>query len=374
MPPTKTALFFLLFCTLLGSTCTRPGDAPEDDPAFYFWKTKLEFSPADTLVAKEMGVKKLYLRCFDVDWSEGYRMAIPQGELNVENLKHYPFDETVPTVYITNATLKQLNPKTATELAEKITRKILSYQEYLSTLHFRDFHEKFPDSIEYDVIRVLRDTATAQWGRQQFKEIQLDCDWTASTRQLYFFFLKEMKRINPQTLISCTLRLHQYRDRSVMGIPPVERVSLMCYNTGDVKDPKESNAILDLKVLENYLKKKTYPLSMDLALPLFNWGAWYRDREFMGILGDWSKGKADQLAYLKAEPQNRYRVMQDTVIGLDYLRYGDWVRIDGPDPAQLKAAQAFVQKQVGKQIRQVIYFDWNIEKMKAYEEVIEGWR
>ncbi len=374
MPPTKTAPLFLLFCALFCISCTRSGDSPVDDPAFYFWKTTLDFSPTDALLAHQLGVKKLYLRCFDVDWSEGYKMAIPQGELNVEGLDDYPFEETVPTVYITNATFKQLNPKTATELAEKITRKVKSYEErmnFLRSVKLDRISYVFTDPTKADSVYNLE---ARQWLKQQFKEIQLDCDWTASTRQLYFFFLKEMKRFNPQTLISCTLRLHQYRDRSAMGIPPVERVSLMCYNTGDVKDPKENNAILDLKVLENYLKKKTYPLSMDLALPLFNWGAWYRDREFMGILGDWSKEKANQLAYLKVEPQNRYRVMQDTVIGLDYLRYGDWVRIDGPDPAQLKAAQAFVKKQVGKQIRQVIYFDWNIEKMKAYEEVIEGWR
>jgi hypothetical protein len=374
MPPTKTAPFFLLFWAFLGLTCSRSGDVAVDDPAFYFWKTKLEMRPSDTLQAQRLGAKKLYLRCFDVDWSEGYKMAIPQGELNIEPLAHYPFEETVPTVYITNATFKQLNPKSAKELAEKITRKIRSYQVELSSGHFRDYSDQFPDSIGYEVIQVLRDSAETKWKRQQFKEIQLDCDWTASTRQLYFYFLQEIKRLNPQTLISCTLRLHQYRDRSTMGIPPVDRVSLMCYNTGDVKNPLEENAILDLKVLESYLKKKTYPLSLDLALPLFNWGAWYRGREFMGILGDWSKEKADQLGYVKAETKTRYRIMQDTVVGLDYLRYGDWVRIDGPDPAQLKAAQAFIKQKLGKNIRQVIYFDWNPEKIQAYEEVIEGWR
>jgi hypothetical protein len=373
MPPTKTALFFLLFFAFVLQMCTRSGDATMGHPAFYFWKTKLDLSPGDTLQAHHLGVKKLYLRCFDVDWSEGYQMAIPAGLLDLESLERYPFDETVPTVYITNATFKQLNARTATELARKITKKIKTYEErmnFLRSVKLDRIPYTYPDPAKADSVFKLEER---EWLKQTFQEIQLDCDWTASTRQLYFHFLKEMKRLNPQTVISCTLRLHQYRDRSTMGIPPVDRVSLMCYNTGDVKDPSEKNAILDLKVLETYLKKKKYPLSLDLALPLFNWGAWYRDREFMGILGDWSKEKADQFSYLKAESDNRYRVMQDTLIGLDYLRYGDWVRIDGPDPEQLKAAQAFIKKQVGKQIRQVIYFDWNPEKIKAYEGVIEGY-
>lgn len=50
----------------------------------------------------------------------------------------------------------------------------------------------------------------------------------------------------------------------------------MCYNTGDIDSPGESNSILDLEDAKKYLqgKHRAYPLPLDVALPVFP-GHWY---------------------------------------------------------------------------------------------------
>ena len=98
---------------------------------------------------------------------------------------------------------------------------------------------------------------------------------------------------------------HQYRDRKTMGIPPVERVMLMCYNTGDPKKLAESNAILDAQVVKYYLKGKKYPREMDVALPQFNWGAWYRAGAFQGLLRDLAPSTPGTESYLQNDIMDR---------------------------------------------------------------------
>ena len=68
---------------------------------------------------------------------------------------------------------------------------------------------------------------------ENVKEIQIDCDWTASTQEAYFEFLHYLKEKakDKQIQLSATIRLHQLS----MTPPPVDRGILMMYNTGDVK-------------------------------------------------------------------------------------------------------------------------------------------
>jgi hypothetical protein len=105
------------------------------------------------------------------------------------------------------------------------------------------------------------------------REIQIDCDWTAGTKDDYFTFLKELERISGKE-ITCTLRLHQVKDKSQTGIPPVEKVYLMCYSTSSPLENSDKNSILDLNILKSYLSKiDEYPIKkIEVALPIYSWG------------------------------------------------------------------------------------------------------
>ena len=68
--------------------------------------------------------------------------------------------------------------------------------------------------------------------------------------------------------VSSTIRLHQL----AQAPPAVDYVVLMCYNTGDFKDFKTKNAILDIKDVQPYAKYlKQYKLPLKLALPCYSW-------------------------------------------------------------------------------------------------------
>ena len=100
-------------------------------------------------------------------------------------------------------------------------------------------------------------------------EIQIDCDYTARSRDTYYDFLEEIANLLPSNYrLSATIRLHQL----AMEAPPVDYGVLMLYNTGDPRKFEERNPILDIRDVQPYLKYLSdYPLPMAAAYPVYNW-------------------------------------------------------------------------------------------------------
>ncbi|WP_449399704.1 hypothetical protein [Chryseobacterium wanjuense] len=71
-------------------------------------------------------------------------------------------------------------------------------------------------------IHELIQKKASEYHLKTSNEIQIDCDWTAGIRDDYFKFLKELKKVSGKE-ITCTLRLHQVKDKNLTGIPPVEK-------------------------------------------------------------------------------------------------------------------------------------------------------
>jgi hypothetical protein len=115
---------------------------------------------------------------------------------------------------------------------------------------------------------------------------------------------------------------------------------------------------LDANIVKQYLKGKKYPLEMELALPQFNWGAWYRAGVFQGLLRDLSPSTPGTETYLQKEEDNQYRVKQDTVIRQDYLREGDLIRMDGNTPEQMQETLKVIKEKLRGRISRVAFFDW----------------
>jgi hypothetical protein len=62
----------------------------------------------------------------------------------------------------------------------------------------------------------------------------------------------------------------KYRERT--GVPPVDRGMLMFYNMGRFSADPEARAIFDLESARRYLARiSSYPLPLDLALPMWSW-------------------------------------------------------------------------------------------------------
>jgi hypothetical protein len=141
--------------------------------------------------------------------------------------------------------------------------------------------------------------------------VQLDCDWTISTRVVYFHFLAALRARLPQGVaLSATLRLHQYRYPDRTGIPPVDRVMLMFYNMGQLDDPDEPNSILNLAAAQPYLDgAPPYPVPLDVALPVFRWGVLYRDGRMTKLIHDLTADElaADTARFVYVAPGTRHQ-------------------------------------------------------------------
>lgn len=228
----KTYLFLLL---LLLSGCAK--EKPHAY-TFYYWKTKLSLSNTEKKALQTATTPVLYTRFFDVDKTGGKFQ--PVAMVTKDN-SFGTGKRIIPVVFITNRTFLFIQKEEIYFLAESISKLI--------------------------------EKKTREFGFPATDEIQIDCDWTAGTRDDYFAFLKELGKVSKKNITS-TLRLHQVKDRQKMGIPPVQKVYLMCYSTSSPLENSDKNSILDLALLKNYLSDvQDYPVrKMDIALPIWSWG------------------------------------------------------------------------------------------------------
>jgi hypothetical protein len=178
----------------------------------------------------------------------------------------------------------------------------------------------FCSELAEKIIRLVAAMHKDNFPKTTYQEFQIDCDWTPSTKALYFELLKALKT-KANKRISCTLRLYPYKYPDKMGVPPVDRAMLMCYNLIGPLENLNKNSILDLAELKPYLNHtKAYPLPLDVALPIFSWLHLYQNERFAGLITPKDKS-IENLLTKKSELW--YEFNCDTVLGDYYLRKGD---------------------------------------------------
>jgi hypothetical protein len=309
-------LILLIGCFLF--SCI--GCGKREHPAnFYYWKTKVSIGDVEKQYFTEMNCRKLYIRFFDVD--------IQANEVKPV-AKITPFDaaaleaEYVPVVFITNRTFSGMTDEGRDRLARNIADLVETMRE----------RNKIPD----------------------VKEIQIDCDWTESTRSNYFDFLKKLKAVSKKE-ISCTLRLHQIKFRRKTGIPPVSKSALMCYATSDPTDDSGRNSILDMKLLKDYTRDiNTYPLDFDVALPLYSWAVVTNHLGSVKLINNVTRHDMD-FEHFQPLGANEYRVKEDFFFQGIYLNENFTVRVEGVTPELLHEAKDYLDRKITKNYG-VIYY------------------
>jgi len=130
-------------------------------------------------------------------------------------------------------------------------------------------------------------------------EIQIDCDFTARSREAYYNFLQKVRdeaKYHGLSL-STTIRLHQLS----MPEPPADYGVLMLYNTGDPQKFEQRNPILDIRDVKPYIHYlKDYPLPMAAAYPVFLW-----QRDIHGVILEHIADMKDITAVKEAVEQER---------------------------------------------------------------------
>lgn len=341
---TKAPHLLLLFCLLF--SCTSPHTA---EHSFYYWQSTYNAAdglPADSL-QKRLGVNHFYLHYFDVDWNEQTGMPVPVAAFSsTDDIHELIGSNYTPVVFITNRTFEKLADSSCEWLAQKVANKINAISSSLESAH--------PDAAKAD----------------KEKEIQIDCDWTAGTKDRYFHFLRAFRQLYPGYTLSATIRLYPYKYPKKTGVPPVDRGMLMCYNLGNIKEPKTVNSILDINTLRQYMTAAQYPLPLDIAFPTFGWYVWFRGNEFKGIVHAPSSLTDNSLIFSQLDNQ-QYRVKTDTALASNYYRSGDILRKEYPDTTTLHAAVRLVQEKVPN-YKRLTFYHWHPTSISIYEQVIQN--
>ena len=223
-------LFPALVVMLMLAACGEESPMLQQN-AVYYWRTEWRLDSVERSFLNLYHVEKVYCRYFDVVMKDDAPM--PNATIAFAE----PVDEgvtIVPTVYITENCMHQ----THDSLARNIVERIVQMNE------------------TNDIGGV--------------NELQIDCDYTGRSRQTYYRFLEDVRRIarSHDMQLSVTIRLHQLS----MPVPPADYGVLMLYNTGDPMKFQERNPILDMRDVHPYLRYlKDYDLPMAAAYPVFLW-------------------------------------------------------------------------------------------------------
>lgn len=293
-------LFIVLFLASCGNDKSRVVT-----PAFYHWKTTLALSYSERDYLDSFSCKKLYVKVLDIGRDPATGEIQPYSRLEITDTAGLAGFEIVPTIFITNEVFKNISEEKIEWLAGKVA-----------------------------------DSMAEKWTKN---ELQFDCDWTASTRDVFFSFLKKVKKRLPrETRLSATIRLHQYKFPEKTGVPPVERGMLMFYNTGDIENSEAGNSIFSIADARKYLvgAPKNYPLLLDLALPVFSWALVYRDGELWKIIPEAPESElVDTTRFQKTDIHpSSFIIQKGTFLAGHYLRPDDLLRVEAISPELLREA------------------------------------
>ncbi len=234
-------LWFLIGCWLL-MACSQQERAvlPVEGNAVYYWRTTFTLDSMEQAFLDQYQIRRIYCRYFDVVNQSG---PMPNATIRFDQVPSSHI-EIVPTVFIMNECMQQrlLTAKDGTDGTDRLAEKIVSRVVQMNETH----------------------------DLRNVREIQIDCDYTARNRELYYQFLTSARKYAKAhgLGLSVTIRLHQLS----MPAPPADYGVLMLYNTGAPERFAERNPILDLRDVRPYVRYlEDYPLPMGAAYPVFLW-------------------------------------------------------------------------------------------------------
>jgi hypothetical protein len=304
-------------------------------PAFYYWKTTWQLGKAEKEILKGTQTHKIYLRLFDVAWNATTHQPYPESVIRFNDTAYRQY-ELVPVFYITTEVLRKLDSVSTDTLAHNINRLLLGLNR--------------TDGLQYT-------------------EIQVDADWTKTTRDDYFALLDKLKQQPAfrNKKVSCTIRLHQLSHLAAIGVPPVDRGLLMCYNMGDLMKWGAHNSILDMQTLHSYLDPfKSYPLQLDVALPLFEWAVLFDNRQFKGLLNGVTAAELQQHPDFVLQEKNLYQALRTTMLHGYTVAEGQVVRVEPVTMDAVQQAAALTTTKIKNDTTNVILFHLDSALLSKY--------
>ncbi len=278
--------------------------------SFYHWRSIFNLTEQEKKDLKILKVKKLYIKILDIHYKKSFQYISTKFITK-------PKMEIVPVVFIDNIVFKKI--KSPSYFALIVSKKIK---------------------------REIKDL--------KVKKIQFDCDWTLTTKDKYFLFLKSIKK-RLRVKLSSTIRLHQIKYYKKTGVPPVDEGVLMYYNMSDIRDINIDNYVLDNKIAERYhYNFSSYPLFLNFALPIYTEAVVIRYGRVVNLIEKVSKN--DFRRNFKKIADNRYVVTKSRYFKGSYLYKGDIVRFEEASKRDLIKASRSVAKILPKSPKEIIFY------------------
>lgn len=292
--------------------------------SFYYWKTTFQIEKDQERILKATEAKTVYLRFFDIRIDPQTLQPYPEVPVHFNGI---PKDiSIIPVIYITNNTFLQMSKDSVSGLAKKVFKQI----------SFMGKANPF------------------KWSCTQF-----DCDWTLKTRDKYFLFLKQFKQVSKLKL-EATIRLHQIKYLQQTGVPPVDNGVLMFYNMGKLTAlPYAESSIFNSSDAKTYLPSlRSYPLELDVALPLFSWTIHSRNGKIVSVYSNLLRRNLENNANFISEKKHLFKAVTSHFYNGIYIRQGDVFKLEEMTPATLKEAATLVARYLPKnEHRQLIYYE-----------------
>lgn len=324
------AILLLLF------SCRKPGN---NVTAFYYWKTGFKLSSKQAFLLQQSG-NNIYLRFFDVNWNDDQHRAYPNAVVQLN--QPVTGINITPVIYITNKTFQNIADTALNSLAAHCNKLVntIATQNHIS-----------------------------------YTNIQVDCDWSLNTRGKYFGFLAAFKKLN-QKQLQVTIRLHQVKYKGRTGIPPADGGVLMFYNMGKLNAVADQpNSIYNPDDADKYAGYiNTYPLKLDIALPLFSWAIHIRDGHTIQVYGKMGRGQLDdQSNFEQTGTANSYRTKKSFFLEGIYIKQNDIFKLEETNLSTLNTAARQLNKNLPhQQNKTIIYYELaNIDSSKFNAEALK---
>lgn len=361
----KILLFAPLFLFLFNCKNKEPRII---NTAFHHWKSHLELSDFEQLYCRSINANVLYLRLFDIDFNAVNKFPEPLAELsfNKNNLIH--FNRIIPTVFITNRTLINTPDEQIDSLSALIINKIHQITEGSN----ESINSQINGQLNHKSNTELNKQLNTSVFNNKINELLIDCDWTGLTKDKFFHLIKQLKTLTDKQIIT-TIRLHQIKFRDKMGIPPTNKGVLMAYNTGDLSDPKTINSILEIDVLKAYINDlKTYPIQLDVALPIFSWGIVKRDGQAVQLIPNCNKdfliknSQNTEGSYFDNKKENTIEILKNGYFNGYYLYADDVIKIEEISINDLQKAANLLSQNINNPSLTISFFSLDSVNLKRY--------
>ncbi|RXQ91023.1 hypothetical protein EO244_13040 [Ancylomarina salipaludis] len=302
---------FYIFILLLAYMSCSKENPVKKDIAFYHWKAKADFTKTYRQAIETTEANRVYMHYFDIEplkkvnW---YDDGIYPTYVLKSVAKDYQNLDIIPVVYIANPVFK-----TDDLDVSKLSKKISKLIDQISQKHFN----------------------------RKIKRIQIDCDWTETTRASYFELLRKLKN---DFTIDVTIRLHQIKFKERTGVPPVGTGTLMLYNMGDLKD-KAQNSILESAIVGQYINaESTYPIKLKIALPLFSQTVVTNKTNKIKLIKNTHRSVLENDPHFKQINPTNFEVVRDTLYKGFYLAQGYHLKLEDVQQSELCASYELIKK------------------------------